>query len=556
MRLRRFWLGAFRNLRDVEISFDPTPSLYGDASIRFFVGLNGTGKSNALEALGLIFSHLAIYASPGISFDLEYVRDARIIRIITPGTFPFTALAEQLDLSITDLANYRIPQIDAVVLVRPSDVPTWQLDHIRDQWASSGDELLPNRVIGYSSGPTSGLDYALARSVDRLVRQRIGAFDADTPPAGYSNAEWKTYQEAQQAMRDQEREAYLDNPRTHFFGRDTALYAAVALLAHDGSADLSDEGRKTMLVERIGLDPTQPLVAFSLRVSGEWETRLTGTRRDTFRRLLIRATRRTKIDPPPGVPSTDDPPPPDFRAVYELDETFRTSTIREIAPTPFIFFEQLLAWRRQGALLGLNLILRKAQVADLLLESSLSDGEFLYLDRYAVLALLRDAPNSLILLDEPETHFNDRWKSHLVRDIVDLLGANTDSTRRYDVVIATHSVLTLTDADPHQVYRFRRDSLTNADGHLEMRTIVERLPISTFAADQNRVSRVISEGDASIGDLAEQEVEQALSGTSIKKVEELLDLTGPGFAQFQLRDKLLDLRDAADANEVKSAPPK
>ena len=64
MRLRRLWLDNFHNLKDVEIIFDDSPSMYGSTSIRFFVGLNGSGKSNALEAIGLIFSHLAADTNP------------------------------------------------------------------------------------------------------------------------------------------------------------------------------------------------------------------------------------------------------------------------------------------------------------------------------------------------------------------------------------------------------------------------------------------------------------------------------------------------------------
>lgn len=52
MRLRSVWISHYKNLRDFTIGFD------GDGFIDIFVGKNGSGKSNFLEALIEIFDHL------------------------------------------------------------------------------------------------------------------------------------------------------------------------------------------------------------------------------------------------------------------------------------------------------------------------------------------------------------------------------------------------------------------------------------------------------------------------------------------------------------------
>ncbi|MES2443909.1 MAG: AAA family ATPase [Pseudomonadota bacterium] len=52
MRLRSVWIGQYKNLRDFSIDFN------GDGFIDIFVGKNGSGKSNFLEALIEIFDHL------------------------------------------------------------------------------------------------------------------------------------------------------------------------------------------------------------------------------------------------------------------------------------------------------------------------------------------------------------------------------------------------------------------------------------------------------------------------------------------------------------------
>lgn len=52
MRLRSIWISQYKNLRDFSLDFD------GDVFIEIFVGKNGSGKSNFLEALIEIFDHL------------------------------------------------------------------------------------------------------------------------------------------------------------------------------------------------------------------------------------------------------------------------------------------------------------------------------------------------------------------------------------------------------------------------------------------------------------------------------------------------------------------
>ena len=191
MRLRRLWLGNYYNLKDVTIEFDTSPSLHGSTSIRFFVGLNGSGKSSALEAIGLIFSHLAANAKPGIEFDIEYEMRGQIIRV-----------TNRLE---NDLTLEPISPIGAAVLIRPPTEDIWRQEHMRREWASSGDAVLPSRVIGYSTGPTSGLQWALSRSIERLVLNRLGDFENERIPEGLSETEWQENCKQMYALLEAER---------------------------------------------------------------------------------------------------------------------------------------------------------------------------------------------------------------------------------------------------------------------------------------------------------------------------------------------------------------
>jgi predicted ATPase len=74
MRLRSVWISQYKNLRDFSLSFD------GDGFIDIFVGKNGSGKSNFLEALIEIFDHIFDFdpdaPGPGFDYAVSYeIRD-------------------------------------------------------------------------------------------------------------------------------------------------------------------------------------------------------------------------------------------------------------------------------------------------------------------------------------------------------------------------------------------------------------------------------------------------------------------------------------------------
>lgn len=537
MRLRKLWLGNYNNLKDVEISFSDSPSIYGSTSLRFFVGLNGSGKSNTLEAIGLIFSHLAADASPGIEFDIEYELRDQIIRITT-----------RLD----KVATTAITQIGAALLIRSINEKKWTRKHLRTGWGASGEGIIPGRVVGYSTGPTSGLQRALSGSIEKLVKGALGDFEEEQRPTGIDQAEWAANRDALRGDLNRRYEAYLDSPLTLFLGSDDALCAVLPLLAHEGIGGSKLQvhlARRTRLLKRINLDTVEPLLAFALRIAGDWEQRLTSTRELRLRSLLKLAQVRMPIDPVMTSESvSSDSLSRDFFAVFDLDKEFRQKKLQapELMPTPLLFFEELLAWKRQGALQEIRLIVKKKEIDDLLLVSSLSDGEFLYLGRYALLLMLRDIPNCLVLLDEPETHFNDQWKIELVKDISSLLeisSGNSPATCNNEVIIATHSDLTLTDADPQQVYIFAESELELKDGSKMKRIRVGNPAISPFAASRGDISNELFQTPAAIGTYSKELIENALSQGDKAEIEKVLKAVGPGFYRFRLRERLIQLEE-------------
>jgi hypothetical protein len=162
--------------------------------------------------------------------------------------------------------------------------------------------------------------------------------------------------------------------------------------------------------------------------------------------------------------------------------------------------------------------------------------------------MLRDIPDCLVLLDEPETHFNDQWKTELVKDISGLLDLGSESppaSGRNEVIIATHSDLTLTDADPRQVYVFEYKDAAAPDRNQVKKVSVSRPAFSTFAANRGDVPRGLFQAPASTGAYSKDLIEAALVSGSKKEIEHLLEAVGPGFHRFRLKEKLMQMGEQA-----------
>jgi AAA domain, putative AbiEii toxin, Type IV TA system len=159
---------------------------------------------------------------------------------------------------------------------------------------------------------------------------------------------------------------------------------------------------------------------------------------------------------------------------------------------PFAIFQQLLQLQQQGILEDISIGLKKRNVKGILLFDWLSDGVRVYLGRMALLHLLEKQDDSLIILDEPETHFNDAWK-RVVTDIIDQSLKDCSS----EVVLATHSSIALTDVFDSEMTVLHKDVRSGI--------ITSSGPsIRTFGASPNEILRDIFQAPESIGQRASE----------------------------------------------------
>ena len=121
------------------------------------------------------------------------------------------------------------------------------------------------------------------------------------------------------------------------------------------------------------------------------------------------------------------------------------------ASHPFDHFKLLLGLHQEGLLQDIQIALRKTDTDDILLFDELSDGEQMFLGRMALFHLMQGQEDSLILLDEPETHFNDKWKREIVAIIDEVLSDTANA-----VMISTHSSIALTDVFHDEIVLFAK----------------------------------------------------------------------------------------------------
>ncbi|QDV21269.1 chromosome segregation protein [Gimesia panareensis] len=224
----------------------------------------------------------------------------------------------------------------------------------------------------------------------------------------------------------------------------------------------------------------------------------------------------------------------------EEQTRYETDVEPEFARWPV--FDRLQSWRQAKLIEDLSLTIKRVtqmQASDGKLDDvvvtweDLSDGEQMLLGRMALLLLLSKQDGSLLLLDEPETHFNDSWK----REIIDLVDDNILRSTFSHVVVATHTSIALTDAFADEIIR-----LIRSDG----KAIFKPVSFSTFGADVGRVMLHVFDTPESIGSRANEILDRLLNYTwtseNIDLLEHVVSVVGGGWPRAKLREILEVMR--------------
>ncbi|HYN79058.1 MAG TPA: AAA family ATPase [Lamprocystis sp. (in: g-proteobacteria)] len=212
-----------------------------------------------------------------------------------------------------------------------------------------------------------------------------------------------------------------------------------------------------------------------------------------------------------------------------------------LEPTLIEVFETLRAWQAAGLLEEVNLTIKRLHQINasdgepddaIITFDQLSDGEQMLLGRVALLHLVRGQDGALLLLDEPETHFNDVWKRELIDMIDDVILKETFA----QVLVSTHTSIALTDVFSSEVVRLSwRDD----------RIVAESPAFPTFGADPGRILMHVFGSPEIIGrraaEFLREKLKQEWTADNRDELARLVEEIGAGWPRAKPTEILLRL---------------
>lgn len=557
MRLRYLHLKNYPPISDIKVCFASGSPLARECAIRFVVGVNGSGKSNLLRAVAEVFLALADLRVPAFPVSLIYelgVRGSpnhRTLLLHCPGNRQQASLwlherfafddqngQEVFGACIEHLKLKGMPMVPGfAALIAPGNWP------LRD--SSPPQIALPSAVLAYTTG-----DLRPWRSVWSRNQRADGLLESsddtqnDERPAGWTAAQESALQAARQADGDTPRLSMdTGSSGADLFRRPVLLDATLlkcALLAvtlpqafvettdYPQRADLDTamaklrrrDNNKNSLQELLERGGWHHLVSVAFRSrlqTAQWDQKLCETAHDWWlcaseviaepHPVEVRRTVWFDLKGPfdGQGQSFMSPASDELENCRSQGEALWALLGGAKDVSNFELFSRLLELNQAGLFDDVLLRLRRHAIPvaatdgvkrdiGVMRYEELSDGEQMFMGRMALLHLLSGRQDSLLLLDEPETHFNDLWKRDVVSVVDDAL-ANTSA----DVLIATHAALMLTDALKEELVVLERTSPEGDAGPSESGIRILDAQTHTFGATGDHPLRDIFGAPDTVG---------------------------------------------------------
>jgi predicted ATPase len=430
MRLDKLTIGSpkdspthqFKNLKDVEIDFDE------GHWVTVVIGWNGTGKSNVLEALAIIFRDLiAKKRTPAFAFKLDYrIGSGTNLRNIHIDADP-DRKKDSFQIYVSDsrqIEQHKLAQSVSGAVAKTDKTPPGEPIRLTT-FLNADTEYLPRYVFSYYSGES--------QRMHEVFRPYLESYDSK-----------------------------LRN------GEDPGLKRLFyAMPVHSQFVLLSFLIQQSKVVrdfldEHLGLDPDEGIesVLFVLRqppwkskaADGDprfWNAR--GVVRDFLARLYdiaiapIEVSRRVST-------SIWNKETLQFKYLYVKD----IDALRRLvgAQAPAHFFRDLESTYVSELIDEVRIRVRLKKNDDSVTFRELSEGEQQLL---TVLGLLRFTAEdeSLFLLDEPDTHLNPRWSVDYISYLKQFINSGTKQEETSHILLTTHNPLAIAELERGQVQILR-----------------------------------------------------------------------------------------------------
>ena len=515
MKLLNFRIGQYRVLRNIYINFD-RKNQAGELDLQqiyaldFLAGVNGTGKTTVLQVLSRLFATLQ---TESYSFPI-------------PVEITYSITRESGEEQIITVAN-----------IDPNDDqhPREQLFHRVDQGAEKAEKVrpenLPSQVVIYTTGNEAAWQRELVTETEKFQEDPVNAYDESKEDQRYLN-ELPGHKSSE--VDDDDSELNADQNILFIYQDRFPLVTLCGLLA--SIKDKLDKQKAVQVLQPVlNAIELDDLRSFSLRIrqhqdltplaQGEIIANLENAANQIVRsgsdKLLIFDIEQQISD-------------------YQKD---KQASIFGLYISPIQLFQSLnLLYEHRpfydAPLQEVNIFLRKRTLnanrqageakeifSMLHLFDWLSDGERSFLGRMALFALFR-ADNLLIILDEPEVHFNDVWKREIVH-MLDQIMVGCSS----HAIISTHSSIALTDVSQKDILVFRR-----LGQYVEGEDAVKEPGIRTLGADPSDImvhvfGTKFASGAHSVNFIREK-IAQSESRDDLEKLQKTI---APGYWYYRVQ---------------------
>ncbi len=507
-----------------------------------FAGLNGSGKSNVLEALANIFYHLEVMSArilpESIKEQKNFKRNECIVDVFK---------LEYL-IGLKDVPSTNIESLTKVIIEkRFSEEPTLKIksypfddekDPLPVQFEVGEDKsaptkiFLPDHVVGYSSGENELLSLPFIKS--RFIQ-------LDEFSEGTKNV-LREYKEPENSL------IYIDNDMSQ-----AVLLSCLLFENEDTLASLKDiENTGILGLRRFTIYLTNQQFAFQENTEKNVFDLLEGFTDDirTKKRLPKQIEKLKKCATSwfsnKDVISLDfyvneatkEAFKTHFGSAFELFQLFHLLYLlnnhfvkRDVIEDVYQSKGKYTDWKipvggpADDAFYFIDYYVIKQEkkskkIFDLLLRD-LSDGEHQFLHATGICLMLKNK-RTLLLLDEPETHFNPSWRAKFIKILNDSIEASHDKLEgedkngkpketegnihlRKDIILTSHSPFIISDCMPDNVVLFERKD----DGAVTAKKVSEiDSSFNTYGTSVELILDRLFNYRQSIGDLAFSEFEK------------------------------------------------
>ncbi|MEZ7509924.1 restriction system-associated AAA family ATPase [Cloacibacterium sp. Arc13] len=469
-----------------------------------FAGLNGSGKSNVLEALSNIFYHLECCTlAPETS---EFLKSDFKKEVSDPVAYEleYFIIPREAEKKVENYHNIiirkekdKIPQIKIKALDQ-SDEPEY-IDI-----SGSIRSYLPELVIGYSSGENEILSLPFIKS--RLLQ--LDEYIYHLRNRAKLVLDYKIEEKPESSL------VYMD------YHMSQAILLANFLLQNDDtiepikeqlSIDKLHSFRLVINNHKMYYDDEDPELGYLLPLVEETLDKLRKCATVKFTQpandergyehevldFYFDENKQTKESTLKSAFNEH------FETPLQLFKAFQVLTLlnlrvvdkelkKEVYNSDSLYaMYKIPAFKEQEHIFHFNLFrLKKKNSDDKMLLKAFSDGEHQFLHTMGICLLLGDK-STLMLLDEPETHFNPEWRSEFISLLKDCLNKSGTNHLMRDILITSHSPFIISDCFPDKVIVFDKGNQPQN---------AQDLDIDTFGTSVNILTNKIFKRKNTIGE--------------------------------------------------------